>query len=61
MSGLLVVEPGHDGLLLGREPAIDPAPYRPARRSGRPGSTALGGLDCRQRDGVDDVVDQGTA
>ncbi|MCE8002803.1 glycine oxidase ThiO [Billgrantia ethanolica] len=46
-------------LLLGREPAIDPAPYRPARRSGRPGSAALGGLDRRQRDGVDDVVDQG--
>ncbi|WP_111412683.1 glycine oxidase ThiO [Billgrantia lactosivorans] len=46
-------------LLLEREPAIDPAPYRPGRRRAR--SAALGGLDGGQRDGVDDVVDQGSA
>ncbi|QTP58417.1 glycine oxidase ThiO [Billgrantia antri] len=43
-------------LLLAREPVIDPTPYRTDRRRVR--SAALGSLDRRQGDGVDDIVDQ---
>nr|WP_267956364.1 glycine oxidase ThiO [Halomonas sp. MCCC 1A17488] len=46
-------------LLLERDPLVDPSPYRPGRRRAR--SAALCGLDRGQGDGVDDVVDQGTA